>query len=443
MSTKTVDAVIIGAGIAGIAAAASLESAGRTYVLLEGRNRIGGRLFTDRESGSAPYELGCSWYHQTLDNPLFKMALDLGLSPTYDDVGPNLYDNNGPLNGDLKLPQAASDFAPWLELYFKQHPELVDISLQEAIKTYVSKHLSLTEVQKKEVRRILEILILPNGSPADQVSAKYGALPGLGRDALATGGYDRLLEHIAKPISKKNIHLNTSVKEIQKLKDSTVSVISDQDEKFIGKYAIVTVPIGVLQSSTIKFTPELPGSIIKSINGLGISDIGKVYFEFESVFWPVDSGKFMFVGDLDGQYTPVLVSNWYLFNGEKRHPGVFLILPSPLMRKLENDNSKAFPALKPVLESIRVDRTKAIPQPTKVTVTSWGTDKFTNGAVSRPKIGVDPTVPISGFEQGAGSIRFAGEHTTVRGYTFAHGAYLSGKREADVVIENVPLRNSL
>lgn len=441
MASHNVDVVIIGAGMAGIAAAADLTSAGRSVAVLEARDRVGGRLYTDRTSGSVPYELGCSWFHQTLDNPLFNMAIEAGLNPAYDDAGPGIVDNNGPLDGSKKIGQAASDFGPWAGLYFAKHPEIKDLSLKEIVDIYTKEHPMLTDVQKSEVSKILKIATLPNGAPDSEVSAKYAAPAANGRDALSIGGYDKLYEKISQPVKKEDIFLNTVVTEIAKDNDGSVTVSTESGDKFAGKYVIVTVPLGVLKKSAIKFTPKLSSNIKNAIDGLGVAKFGKVYFEFNEVFWPTDTDKFVFVGELNGQYTPILISNWYLFNGEKTHPTIFLLVPEPLMSEFEKDKSKAFAGLKPVLESLRTDSAKAVPEPVKVTTTQWISDKFSQGAISKSMIGVDPAVPTKQFAEGDGKVRFAGEHTDHSAFTFLHGAYASGKREAKFILDSLKEAN--
>ncbi|CAM9111164.1 unnamed protein product [Scytosiphon promiscuus] len=84
------DCVIVGAGIAGLAAAADLERAGLNFVLLEAADRWGGRIFTheesryhyDRKEGgvkSRPLELGAQWLHGTDGNPLFEFCMEEGI----------------------------------------------------------------------------------------------------------------------------------------------------------------------------------------------------------------------------------------------------------------------------------------------------------------------------------------------------------------------------
>ena len=69
--------VVIGAGMAGLAAAANLKKRGFAVVVLEARDRIGGRMRTDRSFGCA-VDLGASWVHGINGNPLVELATASG-----------------------------------------------------------------------------------------------------------------------------------------------------------------------------------------------------------------------------------------------------------------------------------------------------------------------------------------------------------------------------
>jgi len=69
--TKSV--LIVGSGMAGLAAARSLADAGWPVRLIEARDRIGGRVYTNRDWG-VPLEMGASWIHGIEDNPLTDLA---------------------------------------------------------------------------------------------------------------------------------------------------------------------------------------------------------------------------------------------------------------------------------------------------------------------------------------------------------------------------------
>jgi len=73
------DVAVIGAGAAGIAAARKLTSAGRSVVILEASNRIGGRAWTIGLCGM-PLDLGCGWLHSAIRNPFSQLGLEAGFS---------------------------------------------------------------------------------------------------------------------------------------------------------------------------------------------------------------------------------------------------------------------------------------------------------------------------------------------------------------------------
>ncbi|MEL0021236.1 MAG: FAD-dependent oxidoreductase, partial [Rickettsiales bacterium] len=72
------DIVIVGAGMAGLAAAQALRRAGFGIAVLEARSRIGGRAYTERDSFGVPFDHGCAWLNGTARNPLVKLTGDLG-----------------------------------------------------------------------------------------------------------------------------------------------------------------------------------------------------------------------------------------------------------------------------------------------------------------------------------------------------------------------------
>lgn len=76
--TAEADVIVIGAGVSGLTAAQKLTQRGHRVIVLEGRDRIGGRVWTDRTMG-VPLDLGAAWFHSRADNPLVKVAKGLGM----------------------------------------------------------------------------------------------------------------------------------------------------------------------------------------------------------------------------------------------------------------------------------------------------------------------------------------------------------------------------
>src|ERR1700752_4196947 len=75
-----VDVVVVGAGVAGLAAATRLRAEGRSCVVLEAGHRVGGRALTTQVAGM-PFDHGASWLHGGEDNPLAPIARTAGLHP--------------------------------------------------------------------------------------------------------------------------------------------------------------------------------------------------------------------------------------------------------------------------------------------------------------------------------------------------------------------------
>ncbi|MDX1738703.1 MAG: FAD-dependent oxidoreductase, partial [Alphaproteobacteria bacterium] len=70
--------VIIGAGVAGLSAARTLRANGVDCVILEARDRIGGRAYTDSSIFGIPYDLGAAWLHSADENPLTNLVMEAG-----------------------------------------------------------------------------------------------------------------------------------------------------------------------------------------------------------------------------------------------------------------------------------------------------------------------------------------------------------------------------
>src|SRR5689334_8024354 len=75
-----IDVAIVGAGAAGIGAARRLRASGRSVLVLEARDRTGGRAVTATVAGGIPVELGCGWLHSADRNPLTALARETGFT---------------------------------------------------------------------------------------------------------------------------------------------------------------------------------------------------------------------------------------------------------------------------------------------------------------------------------------------------------------------------
>ncbi|KAK9454008.1 amine oxidase [Dipodascopsis uninucleata] len=441
--THSSDVIVVGSGISGISAAADLITKGLSVTVLEAKDRTGGRLLTDRTSGSAPYEFGAGWIHDSLDNPLVQIAIDNGATLHYDDTNFTLYDAEGPIDPSKQVSQAMAEFNQFVNIYYSNNKDSPDVPLETMAKKFVATHPFLTDEQKKAVFSVLRIPQLGNGNDWSDVSTKFMPQgPGKGRDLILVGGYDKVYQAIKKPVSDESILLNTAVKVIDSTDPSKVIVTTEDGQIFTAKYVVVTVPITVLKNNDIEFKPALPSEITGALSKAIAAKLGKMYLEFDEIFWPETLTKAMYVGKVAGPFSndefyPLLVSNWYLYNGQKKYPGLAILTPPPLTNVLEADSSLVFETLKPLLEALRTDKSKPVPVPTKVTTSKWSVDPYFKGTISSFPLGSSRSDLTPLLENGLDRVRFAGEHTTSRGPTQAYGAYLSGKREAEYIIQHI------
>ena len=227
--------LIIGAGISGLAAARQLVSDGREVVVVEGRNRIGGRIWTDRSLGT-PLDLGASWIHGATGNPIAKLAAEHDIRTVKTDETFAFRDGRG-----QEMPE--SDIPDWL-----------------------------TEVS--EIEQVF------GASSAELNLAAYGETDGYqGAELVFPGGYDQIFAGM----SGVDVRLNEPVVAISYGSDGVTANTSLGTHQ--ADAVIVTVPLGVLKAKTITFEPPLPQPKRDAIARLGMGVLDKLYLQFDEVFW--------------------------------------------------------------------------------------------------------------------------------------------------------------
>ncbi|MDE0834571.1 MAG: FAD-dependent oxidoreductase [Acidimicrobiales bacterium] len=287
--------VVIGAGVAGLGAARDLTAFGREVVVVESRQRIGGRVWSDTVGG-APVDLGGSWLHGLRDNPLADLAasLDIDLVRTdYEDAA--LFDADG----------RPVEWAHLDHLY-----NLVEDMLSSSRSTK-SMAAAVGEVRSRveeEDRRRLEYVL------ASEIDHWFAAGPedlafsgvheggwSRGGDAVPVTSYRPIIEHLAAGL---DIRLSHPVSEVVRT-EGGVRVTTEETEFHAGA-VVVTVPLGVLQAGTIRFDPALPTVKATAIQTLGMGTMDKVVLHFEESFWDPDVDLISYASAEPGQFI-----EWY------------------------------------------------------------------------------------------------------------------------------------
>jgi polyamine oxidase len=377
--------------------------------------------------------------------------------------------SKGVIPGSLKLASIAGEIHKYVEISNQRDLES-DESFHDTVIRYLheKKHL-LSDEQIEYSLQYMRSLELWHGIDIVRTSSKYASIDNEGRDALALH-YDKVLDRHVKALDSKKVKLNTVVKSVTKKKTidkrAVLEIVTTSNEVYQGQFAIVTVPQSILQLSDpteqgyIDFNPPLPARITESLERIHFGALGKVIFEFEKPFWPIDSERILVLADPpDGflesikqgkdsikcpQYSTNPPKNWefpILFlnlSTSFQNPALVALIQSPVTEYIESNPAKAWDFFKPVLQKIsNMDAEGDIASPINQIVTEWTTDPFQRGSYSACFPGDDPLSAIIALEEGFGNIRFAGEHTILEGAGCVHGAWNSGKREAEYIIERL------
>lgn len=257
--------IVVGAGVAGLAAAEALTRRGAEVTVLEARGRIGGRAVTDTTSfGGKPFDLGAGWLTAPGQNPLAAR-----------------------LDGLVALPPDRMTIIDGKRLNRAQTAGFDDFisNINTAIDTTAERGLKLDRLRPQDLREELALtLIGANSFGAELNQLDAADIAARNKDTGASyiaGGMGKAISQLFKGIPVK---LNTAVSEIDY---SSGSVTTAKGEQLTADAIIVTVSTGVLNSGRIKFTPDLPTAHQQAIAALPMGLVNKIALEFSSdIFGP-------------------------------------------------------------------------------------------------------------------------------------------------------------
>ncbi|OYN75086.1 flavin monoamine oxidase family protein [Mycolicibacterium sphagni] len=403
--------IVIGAGFSGLAAARRLADAGLRVTVLEARDRIGGRTRTDTSLG-VPIDVGASWIHGTEDNPLTRLAADVGAKTVATDFEDFILIEDHRIV-DHKAAAASAD--DWHRIAKK----LDELSSEAGSDESVADGLAgIADLDDPLVAwNVTSRTAGDYAADADQLSLRWLGSESQfkGPDVLFPGGYTQLSQHLAKGL---DIRQKTKVRRIVhggeqvRVETSQGTVTADR--------VIVTVPLGVLKAGNIAFDPPLPETKLGAIKRIGFGLLNKVVVAFDRPFWPESTPMIGLVGD--NQPVTDLV-NGLLFADK---PLLVGLRGGQAAWSRESMSDQA--AVSELINAIDA------PTPTGSLVTRWGNDQYACGSYSFIAVGSSPDDMHALGEPVGEQLLFAGEATNPEWFGTVHGAYLSGLREADRIV---------
>lgn len=416
--------IVVGAGFSGLAAAKALHDAGEQVIVLEARERIGGRVWTSRLWKDAPMDLGGSWIHGLDGNPLTRLAKEAGaqLVESSEDSA-IFYLPGGKIAG-------AAD-----EARLEKIEALIERALENAedgqtLKEAIEQELDERELSKAD-RQALDFWVssaIEHEYAGDwgEMSAGYDDDEGFGgAEAVFPQGYGALADHLARGLEIRHGH---KVRKIDSRGEGVV-VETEKHGRISADAVIVTVPLGVLKRGQIEFLPGLPEKHQRALQGLDMGVLNKAILRFPKIFWPKEADWLAYAAEKRGQWTSFF--NLWRPSGQ---PILMGFNSGAYGREIETFSDQEIVA--GAMSTLKDIFGNNIPQPKDWQLSRWASDPFAYGSYSflKPeatrRTRADLASPVND------KVILAGEATSPSYSATVHGAYLSGVGAAGLWLED-------
>ncbi|KAK6134514.1 hypothetical protein DH2020_031748 [Rehmannia glutinosa] len=404
--------------LAGLAAARQLRSFGFKVFVLEGRNRPGGRVYTEKMGQKGIYsavDLGGSVITGIHANPLGVLARQLSI-PLHK------VRDNCPLYKPDGIP-VDKEIDSNVELIFNKLLDKVtqlrgimggfaaNISLGSVLETLRQLY---AVARSKEERQLLDWhfanLEFSNAGSLSNLSAAYWDQD----DPYEMGG-----DHCFSQTIRYG--------------NEGVEVIVG-NQVFQADMVLCTVPLGVLKKGTIKFEPELPEKKLAAIDRLGFGLLNKVAMVFPHNFWGEDLDTFGSLNESSHRRGEFFL--FYSYHTVSGAPVLVALVAGDAAQLFENaDPSSSVHRVLSILRGIYGPKGIHVPNPLQSVCTRWGTDPLSYGSYSHIKVQSSGNDYDILAENVGGRLFFGGEATTRQYPATMHGAYLSGLREASRILQ--------
>ncbi|CAO1626356.1 unnamed protein product [Jaminaea pallidilutea] len=482
------DVIIAGAGISGLAAARYLCSKGRKVLVLESRDRIGGRIhslnFDDADS-SKKVDLGASFVHGLINNPLTKLSkqvpFELHLPPEGEETmalfEPGAEGKPEDADKSVKLEyQTHSIVFERLHQLAQESQDTPsgDASMLSALQNTKAGTGIYTGLNEEERQAVLNMSVMFSGwtgADLDDVSLKWWGFERefRGPDAVVKSGYSTLTDWHHQAVVEKGgeVKLNQRVEAVESIDDGnsvqvkasvTGSSSKPQSKLYAAPYFLCSLPLGVMQHSPPAFQPTLPERRRESIRRLGMGLLNKILISYPEPWWhetamsPQKPADWIFLkGSGDGkagespeqrlQQCNLFGQNQSVINGL---PVLCFFLGPPMAFEIEKIDDATIQSIvhERLLSTVASPSQRdSVPSPRRIHVTRWSLDPHARGSYSYFPVaaggrgGSGPGGdPVDMMEVGrplwSERLGFCGEHTEPNHFASVHGPLLSGLREA-------------
>lgn len=428
--------LVIGAGMAGLTAARILHDTGMQVTVLEARERLGGRTWTDDSTG-LPYDLGASWIHGADDNPLSEWAAAIGLPLVFTPTSRRRFYQDGNWRSQQELMRAywrgvsIAALRIWLagrqsqrQRQMRQHA----VALAGVIGPLLE-NPSLPLADRRFLAWVVSTSEGVQGAPAEAIDlSEWYPREATGVNAMPLGGYRRLVEDVAAGL---DVRLSCPVGVVAYNEQGVT--LHTQAGPLHGDAVIVTVPLSLLKTGRLLFDPPLPPDKQTAIAAIGFGGdavLNKIFLRFPARFWPPMEDRCVALPETPSQRG--CFSNWVNLEPVLGQPVLGGFASGHMAAYLDREaNDQAI--VDAAMRSLRRMFGRRIPDPSGYQLTRWLSDPWACGSYSyaHPRSSDEDrrryAAPV------AERLFFAGEGTSAQDYGTVQAALLSGHRAAQAV----------
>jgi monoamine oxidase len=443
MSNQDRSIVVVGAGVSGLAAACDLSAAGVPVVLVEARERIGGRVYTHLDEASpVPLELGAEFIH---GKPPELLAVVEAAHLLFCDVTDrHWYFKNGVLSKSAdfwhKLNQLMDQMkstAPDMSFadFLKTIPDDPEMRGAKAVAVQYVRGFHAARTERIGVHSLIKA-----NEAEDEVEGNHSFR--------ILSGYSTVAEALLTEATKRGarVQLNTVVQEVHWSPHNVELVCLNEGStsSLRASGVVITLPLGVLQAGpeqhgAVRFLPNLPVEKEKAIDSLEMGEVIKLNLRFRTRFWetlklPKADESLHGLGFL--HYAEAALPTWWTLL-PVRAPIIVGWVGGPeaeplLQRGQEFIIKQGIASLSRVFG---IAERSIENQLEAVYFHDWASDIYSRGGYSY--------VPVNGLlAQGAlakpleETLFFAGEATSQGHFGTVHGALMSGQRAAREILKS-------
>jgi monoamine oxidase len=450
--TEQTKVVIVGGGFSGIAAAKALHQKNIPFLLLEARERLGGRTYTKRLEGNRYVDLGGQWIGPTQDR-MYELATEHGISwyATYNE-GKNILDLNkkiGSYTGLIPKMDVVSlvniDYVlKKLERMAKRIPIDKPWTTQASarwdsltLEAFVRKHC-WTKNCYKVVRAGLETVYACELNEVSLLHALFYIRSGTNLNNLLSieqgaqqhrlaGGMQPLVEKMAIPF-QQSIRLNAPVRSIR---HEPQGVVVEADGLSVNAQHIILALPPVLIPD-IRFEPDLPLRKKQLLQKMSMGIVGKVLALYPKPFWRSHGYSGQVVAD---EHAPFQT----LFDASPAHAETGVLMAFCIADRARDFFSREEADRKKLtLEYFARYFGEEAATPLHYVDHCWANEAWSQGCYA----GLYPTGAWTNFQDTlaapVGPIHFAGTETSKVWYGYIEGAVRAGERAAQEVINSMP-----